>query len=115
MPGLGAELPMLRSDLPGLRSDLPGLRSDLPGTSAPLSGQHLPPLRRLEICFPGRMQELADVVAPHSTKAAYWITPASAPRDARGKPLFARPAGLGHVRAAATAGETAEQYVSSSL
>ena len=51
---------------------------------------------------------------PHPTTAAQ-TAPALASRAARGDPLVARPAGLGHSRAAAAASETAEQDFLSGL
>ena len=54
------------------------------------------------------------LLRPHSTTAAHSTAPALAPRAARG-PLVDRAAGLGHARAAATAGETAEQDFLSGL
>ena len=47
--------------------------------------------------------------------AARRTAPASAPRAVRGDSLVARPAGLGHSRAAAPAGEIAEQDFTSGL
>ena len=44
-----------------------------------------------------------DAVAPHANTASQ-TAPALAPHAVRGDPLFAWPAGLGHSRAAATAG-----------
>ena len=55
------------------------------------------------------------LLRPHSTTAAHSTAPALAPRAARGDPLVDRAAGLGHARAAATAGETAEQDFLSGL
>ena len=55
------------------------------------------------------------LLRPHSTTAAPETAQALAPRAARGDPLVDRAAGLGHARAAATAGETAEQDFLSGL
>ena len=129
LPGLGSGLPGLRSGLSGMRSYLPGLRTDLPGSSAPLSGRHVPPLRRqsgllprgqdrrrLEINFSGHNAGVRqNAVVPHSTTAGHRTVEASARRAARSDTLVARPAGLGHSRAAAPASETADQDVSSGL
>ena len=72
--------------------------------------------RRMEIIFYARNVGVRqDAVAPHSTTAAQRTDPASAPHAAHGDPLIARPAGFGHSRAAASAGETAGQGFSSGL
>ena len=68
--------------------------------------------RRFEIIFPGYIAGVQhDAVAPHSTTAAHRTAPALARRPARGDPVVARPAGLGHCRATATAVEIAEQDI----
>ena len=64
--------------------------------------------RRSEINFPGIIQEYNTMLL-RPTTAAHETAPALAPRTARGDPLVARPAGLGHSRAAVTASETAQQ------